>query len=479
MQDLTTGSVTKKIFFFALPMLIGNVFQQLYQTVDSIIVGKALGKEFLAGVGTSFPILFLLIALLMGIGMGGTIMVSQYYGARDMVRVKKAIDTTFFVLIWGAVFLSILGILLAGPILKLLQTPADVFPHALIYIQIIFGGLVLLAGYNSVGAVLRGLGDSRTPLYFLIVATVVNIGLDLLFILVFKWGIVGAAVATVIAQGVSFIGGVIYLNLTHDVLKLRIFKMEFDPQIFKESIRIGLPAGIQQVFVAVAMIALVGLVNSFGTDAIAAYTAAGRIDSFAVMPAMMFAMALSTFVGQNLGAGKHDRVKQGLKATLMMSTIVSIIVTTLVIIFRNQLISIFLPSIETAQRSGVKIEAVHLKEVLRIGGEYLIIIGSFYIVFNTMFIINAVMRGAGDTIVPMIITIAVLLGLRFPIGWILSRYWGTRGIWWGTPVSWTVGMITSFIYYRIGRWQKKGLVHKPGSFTTLENAEITADISLE
>ena len=458
MKDLTHGSVAKSIFIFAIPLLLGNVFQQLYQTVDSIIVGNFIGKQALAAVGASFPILFLLIALMMGIGMGGTVLVSQYFGAKDIEHVKQAIDTTFIVLFWGAVFLSITGILLSRPILILLQTPSDVLPLAQTYLRIIFGGLILLAGYNTIGAVLRGLGDSKTPLAFLIIATLTNIGLDLLFVLVFKWGVAGAAFATVTAQSLAFFIGIIYLNTRHKIFKIIPWKMHFHRKIFKKSLTIGLPAGVQQVFVAISMSAIVGLVNTFGTNAIAGYAAASRIDAFSVMPAMMFAMALSTFVGQNLGAGNTERVKQGYRATLAMSSIVSVIVSVLVVIFRASLINLF----------------NHDPHVIAIGSQYLLIIGSSYIAFNTMFITNGVMRGAGDTLIPMFITIGVLLLLRFPIGWWLSRYYGTAGIWWGAPISWFVGVVASFIYYRTGRWKNK-VVTRPAAFTTPETAEIVGE----
>ena len=233
MKDLTKGSELKAIFFFSLPMLIGNVFQQLYNTVDSIIVGNFIGKEALAAVGASFPIIFLLVSLIMGITMGSNIVIAQFYGARDMEGVKKAINTTYVYSFWAGVGISIIGFIVSKPLLILLKTPAEILPQAVTYLHIIFAGLLLAFGYNVISAILRGLGDSKTPLYFLIIATLVNIVLDLVFVVVFNWGVAGAAWATIIAQGVSFIGGLIYLDRTHDLFRFRISEIRFDYEVLK------------------------------------------------------------------------------------------------------------------------------------------------------------------------------------------------------------------------------------------------------
>jgi putative MATE family efflux protein len=311
MKDLTKGNEAKLLFNFALPMLIGNVFQQLYNTVDSMVVGNFLGEKALAAVGISGPIVFLLVALTMGVAMGPMILISQYYGAKDMDKVKRTIDTTYIAVFTISIVLSIVGIILCEPILELLNTPADVLPMAKGYLIIIMAGLAAMFGYNSISAVLRGLGDSKTPLYFLIIATVINTILDIVFVAVFHWGVEGAAWATVIAQAFSFIAGVVYLNKTHEFLKFNIKGMVFDRDIFKISLKIGLPSAVQQTLVATGMMALSSIVNLFGTNTIAAYAAAGRLDSFASMPAMNFAAAISTFVGQNMGAKKPERVKHG------------------------------------------------------------------------------------------------------------------------------------------------------------------------
>jgi len=442
MQNLTEGNSGSLIFKFAIPMLIGNVFQQLYNIVDSIVVGRYVGKEALAAVGASFPLIFMLISFVVGVAMGTTIIISQYFGAKDMKMVKRSIDTMYIFLFIASVIVTVLGIAFSGPIFRLINLPEDVMPQAIAYFNIYLSGMVFFFGFNGISSVLRGLGDSKTPLYFLIIATLMNVALDLLFVAVFKWGVEGAAWATVISQAGAFVSGIIYLNRSHEVVKLNSLKLVFDKAIFKRSLAIGLPTGLQQTFVSMGMLAVMRIVNGFGTDVIAAYSAAGRLDSLAGMPAMNFGAALSTFVGQNLGANKPERVKQGLKATFMMSVALAVFTSLVVIVFRYQLMHLFTEDIA----------------VIAIGAEYLVIVSSFYIFFSSMFVIGGVMRGAGDTLVPMFITLFALWGIRIPAAWILSRYFGVDGIWWSIPVAWFLGMVLSYLYYLKGNWKTKVVV---------------------
>ena len=444
MKDFTTGNVARHIFNFTLPMLLGNVFQQLYNIVDSIIVGKVLGKEALASVGASFPIIFTLIALLIGIGSGFSIVISQFYGAKDIDRVKRSIDTMYIFLFVAGFLISILGIYFSEDLFRLLQLPEELLPQATAYLNIYMAGMILFFGFNGTSSVLRGLGDSKTPLYFLILSSILNIILDLLFVMVFKWGIAGAAWATVIAQGVAFITALLYLNSTHKIMKFSFAKLRFDKDLFLKSLKIGLPSGLQHTFVAVGMMALLGIVNTFGTDVIAAYTAAGRIDSLAMLPAMNFSQAVSAFVGQNLGANKIERVKQGFKATFIMSNVFCLAMTALIVIFGGDLMRMFTTD----------------AQVIEIGQNYLIIVSSFYLVFSSMFTIHGVLRGAGDTLIPMFITLFSLWIVRIPAAYLLSDKIGSDGIWWSIPMGWVIGMSFSYIYYRTGRWKTKAVTNQ-------------------
>lgn len=442
MKDLTVGKESSLILQFAWPMLLGNAFQQLYNIVDSIIVGNYLGKEALAAVGASSPIVFTLISLIIGLSMGFAIIISQYFGAKDINMVKRAIDTMNIFLFFASILITTIGIFLAEPILKMINTPTDILPQAALYLKIYMGGLTFIFGYNGVASILRGLGDSKTPLYFLIISTVLNIILVLLFVVVFKWGISGAAIATLIAQGFAFISSVFYLNKTHKIIRFSFLNLIFDKYIFKKSLLIGLPSGFQMTFVSLGMIALLSIVNTFGTNVIAAYSVAIRIDSFASLPAMTLAGALSSFVGQNIGAGKTDRVKKGYVATLKMNLIITIVLTSVIVILPGWLMKAFTPDVD----------------IIGIGKEYLYIVSAFYIVYTTMFINMGVMRGAGDTIIPMLITLFSLWLIRIPLAWVMSKYFGYHGIWWAIPMAWFSGMILSYIYYKTGKWKNKSIV---------------------
>lgn len=445
MRDLTTGNEGKRILFFAIPMLLGNFFQIFNTLVDSVIVGNYIGKSALAAIGSAFPVIFALISLVIGITTGISIVISQFYGAKDIVRVKRAIDTAFIFLFGASSILGIIGIIFAPQIFSSLHLSEEAMNEAVTYIRIYLAGIIFMAGFNGAMGILRGLGDSKTPLYFLIIVTISNILLEILFIVILKMGIEGAAYATMGSQVLGFIISIAYLNRSHAVVNLRFFKMVFDKDIFKLSLKIGLPSGLQQVFVALGMVALIRIVNGFGTNAMAAYTIAGRIDSFASLPAMNFSMALSSFVGQNIGAGKYDRVKRGLRATIIMSGIVALSVSVLIGFFAKPLMSIFTNDID----------------VINIGSHYLLIVCSFYLLFTLMFVYTGLLRGAGDTLIPMFITLFSLWIIRIPLAVFLSTHYGISGIWWAIPMAWSFGAIGSFIYYKTGKWKNKRVVKTP------------------
>jgi putative MATE family efflux protein len=444
MNDLTVGKESNVIFKFALPMLLGNVFQQSYNIVDSIIVGNILGEKALAAVGASFPVIFVLVSLVIGVSIGSTIIIAQFFGAKDFGNVKKAIDSLLIFLFFATIVITALGVIFSEQIFRSMNLPEEIIPSAVSYFNIMLYGLILMFGFNAVSSILRGLGDSKTPLYFLIISTVLNIILVILFVKVFGWGIEGSAIATVISMGVSFILSIIYLNRFHEIIKFSLIDIKFHRAIFVQSLKIGIPSGLQQTFVAFGMVALMRFVNSFGTDTIAAYTIAGRIDSFAMQPAMNFSMALSTFVGQNMGANKIERVKNGFRTTLIMTSVFSVIITIVAIFFGSDIMSLF------SQKA----------EVISTGHSYLVIVCSFYIVFSTMITTQGLIRGAGDTLIPMFITLFSLWLLRIPISYFLSRSIGPDGIWWSIPIAWAFGMIASGIYYSTGKWKNKVVTTK-------------------
>jgi putative MATE family efflux protein len=392
--------------------------------------------------------------------------IAQYFGAKDYKRVRRAIDTLYIFVFFASILITTIGIVFSKHIFRLTGLPDEVIPDATAYLNTFLFGTVLLFGFNGTSAILRGLGDSVTPLVFLIIASIFNIGFDILFIRYLGLGVRGAALATIISHGGAFITAILYLNKTHKLVQLKLKELVFDWEIFRKSVRIGVPSGLQQTFVSVGMLALFSIVNNFGTNVIAAYSVAGRIDSLAMLPAMNFGQALSTFVGQNVGANKADRVRNGLKATLGMSAVISIILTFIIIYFRQGLMQLFTPD----------------QEVIAVGVNYLIIVSSCYIIFTIMFSLNGLLRGAGDTLIPMFITLFSLWIIRIPIAWLLSGQFYSfitdigiqlnlpailkgslqeQGIWLSVPIAWMTGALFSYIYYRTGNWRKKGVVkHK-------------------
>jgi putative MATE family efflux protein len=442
MQDLTTGNEGKLIFKFAAPMLLGNVFQQLFSVVDSIVVGKFIGKQALAAVGASFPVIFIMVSLIIGLVMGTTVVISQYFGAKDFVKVKRAIDTMYIYTTIAGVITTIVGLIISEPLLRMLKLPDEIMPQALQYLRIYLSGNVIFFGYNGTSAVLRGLGDSKTPLYFLIVATVANIILVILFVAVFHWGVSGAAYATLAANALAFGLAIYWLNKTHKLIRIAIGGLHFDRETFRQSVGIGLPTGIQQTLVALGALALLGIVNTFGTDVIAGFSVASRLDALAMIPAMSFSQALSTFVGQNIGANKPERIRAGLISTVKMSGIVTVATSIFIVFTGHLLMRLFSND----------------PEVIRLGDQYLTIVSSFYILFTFMFIYTGLMRGAGDTMIPMFISLLSLWLIRIPMAWMLSGKIGAAGIWWAIPAGWLIGLILSFMYYKSGRWKKKTVV---------------------
>ncbi|GAA0126715.1 MATE family efflux transporter [Clostridium senegalense] len=442
MKDLTEGHEGKQIFTFALPMLIGSLFQQLYNTADSIIVGRFIGKDAMAAVSGANPIMFLLTSLLMGVTLGFSILVSQYYGSKNMKKIKRTIDTTYIFIFITSIIITIIGIIFSEPILKIMNTPDVIMNQSKEYLIIIFSGTIFSAGYNSVSAILRGLGDSTNPLIFLIISTILNIVLDIVFILNFNMGVNGVALATIIAQGISFIFSIIYLNKKHEVLKIRFKGLKYDKDIFKKGLRLGIPSAIQQMLFSFGNIALQSLVNGYGTSAMAAFGAGTKVETFISIPIMNLGAAVSTFVAQNMGAGKLDRIKKGVKSSLFMAASLSIVVLVIFLMFNKELIGLFNTD----------------KEVVDIGSRYLMTVGPFFIAISTSFMLTSAIRGAGDSMFSLISSIISLWAVRIPASYIFSKYLGVNGIWVGIPVGWIVGWFVTFWYYKKGMWQKKDII---------------------
>lgn len=442
--DLTEGKVWKVIVRFAVPLLVGNLLQQFYNITDSIIVGQFLGKEALAAVSASFFIYYFIISLVIGVGSGTTVVISQLFGAKQYQKVQLAFSSFFIFMLVGGIILSIAGIIFAEPVFRLTNTPEEVIPQAVAYFRIYIGGTFLFVTFNSIISILRGVGESVRPMLFILITTVLNIAFDLLFILVFKWGIEGAARATVVSQGIGMCIALAYVNNTHPLLSIKKQDMLFDWKLFKESLKIGLPTSVQQCAIALGLIALLGIVNSFGTNTLTAYGAAGKIDTIITQAVLTLSGALAAFCGQNIGAGRLDRVKKGVQFTMYTNIALGLLTFAAVYLFGNEMMRIFTKDID----------------VVAIGKEYLLIIGGFFIVHGALNVYNGALRGAGDTLFPMITSLVCLWLIRIPLAYYLSSWLGRNGIWWAIGISITIGLIVIFVYYKIGFWKRRRRIYE-------------------
>ena len=440
--DLTEGKVWKVIIRFVLPLLIGNLLQQFYNITDSIIVGQFLGKEALAAVSASFFIYYFIISFVIGVGSGTTVVISQLFGAKQYQKVQLAFSSFFIFMLVGGVILSIAGIIFAEPVFRLTNTPEEVIPQAVAYFRIYIGGTFLFVTFNSVISILRGVGESVRPMLFILITTALNIALDLLFILVFKWGIEGAARATVISQGIGMCIALAYVNNTHPLLSIKKQDMLFDWKLFKESLKIGLPTSVQQCAIALGLIALLGIVNSFGTNTLTAYGAAGKIDTIITQAILTLSGALAAFCGQNIGAGKLDRVKKGVRFTMYTNIFLGLLTFAAVYLFGDEMMRVFTKD----------------ADVVAIGKEYLLIIGGFFIVHGALNVYNGALRGAGDTLFPMLTSLVCLWLIRIPLAYYLSSWLGRSGIWWAIGISITIGLIVTFVYYKMGFWKRRCII---------------------
>ncbi len=441
MQDFTKGPIGKQIILFSLPIIAGNLLMQLYQMIDSAIVGQYLGKEALAAVGASMPVIFAIIAMVIGIGSGASVVISQYFGRGNHEKVRVTSDTLHIVLLVAGAIIGVVGFFFSDDILSFIGLPEELVPMGTEYLQVYLGGIFLLFGFNTLAAMLRGVGDSKTPLYFLVLSSILNIVLDYLFIVVFGWGVASAAWATVISEGFAYFVAIYYINRSKKIVfHINLFKLQFNRKIFNQCVKFGVPTGIQQSFVAFGAVALMSIVNTLGTDSIAGFTAGMRIDALAVIPAMNFSMALTSFVGQNIGAGNIDRVKRGLGMTLLYSSITCVVLTAVIVIFGTDILHLF-----TSDQA-----------VVEIGQRYLVIVSLFYLLFSTMYIINGMLRGAGAVMFPMISTIIALWGVRVPVAALLTNYTdmsGIDGVAWSIVIGWAIGMIMALWYYYSGKWK--------------------------
>lgn len=438
---MTEGSIYKKIIKFALPIFFGNLFQQLYNIVDSLIVGNFLGKEALAAISSTGSLIFLLVGLVGGIFSGAGVVISRYFGAGDTKEVERAIHTTIgFGLIAGTI-LTILGTLLAPQILTIMGTPESVLPNAVIYVRIYFAGVLTIVMYNTASGIFQAVGDSKHPLYFLIIAAITNVVLDLLFVVGFKMGIGGAAIATVIAQAVSAILAFRYLMRTKDVYRVSFKKVALHTDMLKQILQMGIPSGIQNSVIALANMVVQTNINSFDAVAVAGCGAYSKIEGFVFIPITSFAMSMTVFIGQNLGAGKYDRVKKGSYFGIAVSTILAEVIGILFFITAPTLVALF----------------NHDPEVIGYGTLQARTIALFFFLLAFSHCAAGILRGAGKSIVPMMVMLACWCIIRVIYVTVTIHFIPSiQVIFWAYPLTWSLSSIIFFIYYLKSDW-----MHQP------------------
>lgn len=447
--DMTDGRPWEKILLFTFPMLLGNIAQQLYNTVDSVVVGKYIGDNALAAVGSAGPIFNLLLVLFIGISTGATIMVSQYFGARKREELSKTIGNCIVLTAIASVFIMIVATLASRPLLILLDTPESILDWCTSYLQILFIGIAGLAYYNILCGVLRGLGDSVSALLYLVVASLLNIVLDILFVAKLNMGVAGVALATVIAQAVSAVLCVRKLMKMKDLFDFKLKYFKLDKEIAWNVIRLGLPSGITQAIMSMAMILVQALTNSFGEQFIAANVIIMRVDGFAMLPNFSFGTAMTTYAGQNVGAGQYDRVSKGAKQGTVMAIGTSVMITGAILLFGKYLMGIFTDTTSLVELS------MNMMRILAAG----------YIAVAVTQSLSGVMRGAGDTMTPMWISIVQTIIIRVPLAYGLvyltksDAYPNGRleCLFISLLVSWVLGAILTAIFYRRGKWRKNAL----------------------
>ena len=448
--DMTEGDPLQKIVLFAIPMLLGNIAQQLYNTVDSIIVGRFVGDNALAAVGSAGPILNLMLVLFIGISIGVGIMVAQFFGARQREELSRTIGSCIVMTAIASLIVMVVGPLIARPLLRLLNTPESIIGWCQSYLTIIFIGMFGGGYFNILSGVLRGLGDSASPLLYLLVSTVLNIILDYVFVANFNMGVAGVAWATTIAQIVSGILCFLRLRKMTGYFDMKKEYIRYDREYSGRLIKLGLPSGLTQAIFSMSMIIVQSLTNSFGEQYIAANVIVMRIDGFVVLPAMSFGGAMTTFAGQNIGAGKMERMKAGTRQGTFAAIVVSAVLTALILLFGRSLMGIF----------------TNTPALVTLSYRIMSIICPGYLALTVTQCLTGVMRGAGDTVTPMWISMISSVILRLPLAYILVGLSKTPDVPAGNPfmmqvsmlIAWTSGALLSFIFYRLGKWKNKAIV---------------------
>lgn len=444
--DMLTGHPGKTLFLFALPMILGNLFQQFYNMADSMIVGRYVGEDALAAVGASYSLTTVFIMIAIGGGIGASVITSQYLGANEYDRMKTSIYTALITFLALSVFLAVGGFLCNRQILMALKTPDNILDDAVLYLKIYFGGLPFLFMYNILSAMFNALGKSRIPLYLLIFSSLFNVALDLYMVKELSLGVAGVAVATVIAQGISALisFGILLGMLKKYGIENGSGAKPFDGGMLFRGTKIAIPSIIQQSIVSIGMLLVQSVVNGFGSSVLAGYSAGMRIESICIVPMIATGNAVSTFTAQNLGAKQTERVKKGYHAGLLMVAGFAVIICIALELFHGPIMQAFLKG-----EGGIK--------AYETGNSYLVFIGWFFALIGCKASTDGVLRGAGDVGVYMAANL-VNLAIRVSFANLLAPVFGVQAVWWAVPLGWSVNFLLSFIWYRTGRWSRKQVI---------------------
>jgi putative MATE family efflux protein len=443
-QDMTEGNVVSLLVKFSIPMLIGNVFQQFYNMVDSIVVGRFVSANALGSVGVTGSLNFLMFSLCLGMSVGVGILISQYFGAKNDDHVKKTIANAIYIIAFTGIIMSIIGVVFARPVLQLLNTPKELLDDAVLYMQIVCGGTIAVAAYNGVSAILRALGDSKTPLIFLIVASIINVVLDLVFVIIFDLGVMGVGIATIISQGISAIGCILFAIRKNPYFKIEAEHRQVDWEIIRKCSIIGIPVAAQNAMIALSCVILQGVVNGFGPVVVAAFTATNRIEQLVQQPFNSLAAALSTFAGQNMGAGKLERVKQGFNKSVIIVIAFSLITLIAAQFGARYIMELFVKGEE---------------EVIVLGAKAMKITSCFYFALGMIYVVRGLLNGAGDAMYSMLNGVMEVAGrVGFSKVLVMIPAIGLWGIWYTTGLTWFITGLASYIRYRQGKWINKSLV---------------------
>ena len=449
MRDFTAGNITRSIVMFAIPMLIGNVFQQFYNMADAMIVGRYVGGSALAAVGSSGTVLNFLIAIMSGLATGSSVVVSQFFGARQEDNLRRTVSTSLIFLTVLSLIITVFGILFMPTLMRLLDMPADVFDDTVLYLRILMTGILVQMIFNMYNAFLRALGDSRTPLICLICGIFLNLGLDIWFVRGLGWGVAGAAAATVLAQVAVLVP--CYIYVARRVPLLKVDSLAFDRELFYTIMRYSVPAALQLSMTSLASLTIMRLVNGFGSNATAGYTTATKIDQMALMPASNISMAEASFVGQNMGAGKEDRAHKGLRSTAVFMVGLSLAISALILAFGSPLMALFMEPGDP-----------NFGAIVNIGTRYLAVIALFYFLHAALFALNGFFRGVGDAVIVMVLTVTSLT-IRSVSAHILVHQFGMgpEAVAWSIPIGWFTTSLMGYIYYQKGYWKGKVAVKQP------------------